>query len=149
MIAAYFFSLAGFCCNDFSATRSQVTTFPLCLLAPFFHEYAGFALVQRYAGSRKQMMQPTILLHAAGERLAPKLAAALHEYPPMERIRQISKFLEGASPEEEDRRGAILDRLLRAFNEGGEEAATASLDGQMKDLEHNFNEALCKLEGLL
>jgi hypothetical protein len=67
----------------------------------------------------------------------------------MESTRQISRFLHGATPEEEDRRGAILDRLLRAFNEGGGDAATASLDEQLKELEKDFNEAFRKLQALL
>jgi hypothetical protein len=67
----------------------------------------------------------------------------------MERSSRIWEYLQGASPEEVDRRGAILDGLLRAFSERGEEAATADLQDRMKDLEADFEQALGKLEDLL
>jgi hypothetical protein len=54
-----------------------------------------------------------------------------------------------APAEEENRRGAILDRLLRAFEEGGKDAAVADLDAQIKELEANFDKALEKLDNLL
>lgn len=62
---------------------------------------------------------------------------------------QIWNHLKGTSADEEDRRGTILDGLLRAFNEGGEEAATAHLHGQMTELEGDFDKVLRKLETLL
>jgi hypothetical protein len=67
----------------------------------------------------------------------------------MERTSQIWKHLKGATPEEEDRRGAILDGLFRSFNEGGDAAAKIYLDGQMTELQGDFDKALRNLQALL